>query len=132
MANVLARLTMTWVPPRARHSPTREPSAIEPAGERIPVFTSPKALTFPIVTGLVKAAWDTLKAVQLDWASSPLVPLVMCVALGMAITVANLLEEKPKPMGWVLGLAVGLLNSLVICGAVLGIPVSAAPNVGGG
>jgi hypothetical protein len=88
-----------------------------------------------VIVVLVKGAWAALQGLQVSWAESRVVPLVLCLLLGMALTVANLLEEKPKPTGWVIGLLVGLLNSLVTFGAVLGIPASNAggppPSTGG-
>jgi len=131
VANLLARLTMAKVP--AQPAGTNERGGAPPApqpSDQIPIFTNPKALTFPIVVGLVKGAWEALKALQTSWASSPVVPFVMCLVLGMAITVANLIEEKPKPTGWVIGLCVGLLNSLVIFGAVMGISGQGRPGNG--
>src|SRR5262249_9937845 len=113
MANFLARWTMDWVPTAApRAVPREEAGGPEvPPGEPVPIFTNPKALTFPIIVGLVKGAWEALKALQQPWISYPWIPFGLCLALGLAITVANLIEENPKPIGWVLGVCVGLLNS---------------------
>ncbi len=121
MANLLARLTMDWVPVSGRRTRAPGPPGAPP-GEHIPIFTNPKALTFPIVVGLSKAAWEALKALPAPWLASAWVPFVICMAFGMTIAVTNLLEEKPPPPRWALGFFAGLLNSCVIFGAVMGIP----------
>jgi hypothetical protein len=126
----LAALTMPAVRPKPRAAEILRRETSDSHRERVEetertsIYIHPKALTFPIAVALVKGSWEVLKLVFGANAESLMFPLGACLILGMLITVSNLIEEKPPYIGWALGLAVGLLNSLVICGAVIGISKS--------
>ena len=129
----IARLTMVWPRGERRAEILREsgkpkvaPKA--PEGQPTSIYISPKALTYPILVGVVKVAWAVLIAVLGSVAETKFIPLAICVVLGMLITVANLQEEKPSLVYWAIGLGIGLLNSLVVCGAVLGISTGRGVN----
>jgi hypothetical protein len=100
--------------------------AAEPGREsgkqmEVPIFINPKALTFPVLVGLVKGAWASASLLQVSWATSVFLPLIICLLLGILIAVANLLEQNLRFIDWIIGVAIGLLNSLVVFGAVMGI-----------
>jgi hypothetical protein len=133
MLNLLARLTMQKIPVRGtvvetqglRKPPAPAPAA-EPAGgleeARATVFASPKSLAFPVLVALVKGAWEASKLLPVGFVYTIWPPFWACIILGMLITISNLTQEKQlNAMGWILGVGVGALNSLVVFGAVMGI-----------
>lgn len=128
MANLLARLTMANVPGartgRLFGLGSDEKEGTAQANDLSPIFIHPKAISFPVAVGLVKGAWEAAKSSPISWLHSPWFPLGACIAIGLLIAVSNLLELKAKPLAWVIGLIVGGLNSLVVFGAVMGIPGS--------
>lgn len=126
MANLIARLTMIAQPAAEREVSAqglrKNVSAKTASIDRIPIITNYKSLTYPIVIALVKAAWEAIKLIPAPWVTSAWLPLTLCLALGILIGVSNLATEKPPLFGWFLGLFLALLNSLVMFGAVMGIP----------
>lgn len=89
--------------------------------ENISIITNPKALTFPLIVGFVKVGWEGLKILPISNFASNWIPFVLCVFLGMTIAVTNLSEEKPSKVGWFIGLALGLIQCLMIFAAVMGV-----------
>ena len=87
----------------------------------VPIFIHPKALTFPILVGLVKGAWLAASQLPIAWPASIWFPFSLCILLGLLIAVSNLTEQKLRFSSWALGVSIGLLNSLVVFGAVIGI-----------
>jgi len=99
-----------------------EPGKEQQKEIEVPIFINLKALTFPVLVGLVKGAWAAASLLPVTWATSVFVPLIMCLVLGILIAISNLLEQNLRVIDWVAGIAIGLLNSLVVFGAVMGIP----------
>jgi hypothetical protein len=89
------------------------------------IFISYRSLTFPAAAALVKTAWAALQAAMIPGIGGVWFPLTACLILGVLIALANLSEEKPKPLGWVIGLVIAVLNSLVLFAAVLGVSKAA-------
>jgi hypothetical protein len=113
----------TAVPDQSKKSGTNNQSVAATAGgdEKISIITNPRALTFPIVVGLVKAGWEGLKMLPVPQLTSIWLPFALCVLLGMVIACMNLSEEKPGKGGWALGLVLGLVQCLMLFAAVMGI-----------
>lgn len=99
-----------------------ETTKAERSGAEIPIFINPKALTFPVLVGLVKGAWASAVLLPVGWVTSVFVPLTMCIVLGLLIAVSNLLDQKLRFVDWISGVLIGLCNSMVIFGAVMAIP----------
>ena len=91
--------------------------------ESVAFFGNPRALTFPVIVGLVKGAWAALQGFTPSLSQATWIPLLLCLALGMLVTIAGLADQRPslKPLNWLIGLVVGFLNCLVMFGAVLSI-----------
>ena len=70
---------------------------------------------------MVKTAWEAAKILPVPWATSIWFPFGTCLFLVLLITISTLIEEKPTIYGWIFGLFIGLLNSLVVFAAVMGI-----------
>jgi hypothetical protein len=133
MFDLIATLTMARIPKPSTKVDIQELKAAapaEPSGsgtDRFPIFTNPKAIQFPILVGLVKGAWLAAKALPPAstaevWLTSVWFPFAFSIFLGLLIAISNLIDEKPTIIGWIFGLAVGFLNSMVVFGAVMGIP----------
>jgi hypothetical protein len=120
----IARLTMSR--PKGSELLVLPAEPIKERGKQmeVPIFINPKALTFPVLVGLVKGAWASASLLPVSWATSVFVPLIMCLVLGILIAISNLLEQNLRVIDWITGIAMGLLNSLVVFGAVMGIPRS--------
>jgi len=88
---------------------------------KIPIFIHPKALTFPILVALVKSAWTAASVLPVAWSRTVWFPFGSCILLGLLIAVSNLAEEKARASEWISGIIIGLLKSLVVFGAVVGI-----------
>ena len=99
-------------------SSTPAPTGTE---NRVAIITNPKALTFPLVVAIVKTAWEGLKMLPVESLSSIWVPFILTMALGFIITIYNLSEEKPSTGGWVTGITLGLVQSIMLFSAVMGI-----------
>jgi hypothetical protein len=109
-------------PPAELQAEDKEAPPAKVEGPREAIFIDYRTLTFSAAVGLVQMAWLGLQAVEPSWFASRWWPLGMCLAIGMLVTVANLVDQKVvKRIDWVGGLLVGLLNSIVMCAAVLGI-----------
>jgi hypothetical protein len=124
MARWIAKLTMAGVAPAKTAGAEGKDVAggNKPAEEqRISVFTRPQALTYPVAVALVKGGWEAVKTLHVGWLASPWVPLLTCLVIGGVIAWDNLRTEKPGAPMYVLGVVVGILNSLVMYAAVLGI-----------
>jgi hypothetical protein len=129
MFNFIARLTMPRLPEVPGKAVIQQDRAMAPAApsgngpERFPIFTNPKAIQFPVLVGLVKGAWVAAEALPPAGAclASVWFPFLSSVFLGLLIAISNLIEEKPKIIGWIFGLVVGFLNSMVVFGAVMGL-----------
>jgi hypothetical protein len=57
----------------------------------VPIFINLKALTFPILVGLIKGAWAAVSLLPVAWATSVFGPLIMALVLGILIAISNLL-----------------------------------------
>jgi hypothetical protein len=128
MLGFIARLTMARFP-RGTESDLlcqADDAGGTEEGTRVPIFIHPKALTFPIVVALVKGAWLAAATLPFQWAASRWFPFSACLILGLLVTISNLSEQKVRVLDWIFGLAIGILNSLVIFGAVVGIPMGKA------
>jgi|HubBroStandDraft_1064217.scaffolds.fasta_scaffold55900_2 hypothetical protein len=120
----IANWTMVRAEPAAPLVHVAAPGKAAPKRDRsndIPIFIHPKALTFPILVGLVKGAWLAVSQLPVAWPSSIWFPFSMCLLLGLLIAISNLTEQKLRFSAWALGVSIGLLNSLVVFGAVIGI-----------
>lgn len=123
MLGAIARMTMATIQTPSGGVVRQADSAAAADQETtVPIFINPKALTFPILVALVKGAWTALALLPSHLTSSIWFPFVACLALGLLVAISNLLEQKAKLMDWIFGLVIGLLNSLVIFGAVVAIP----------
>jgi len=118
----IAKLTMSRPQGLAPLVLPAEPGKEQQKEIEVPIFINLKALTFPVLVGLVKGAWAAASLLPVTWATSVFVPLIMCLVLGILIAISNLLEQNLRVIDWVAGIAIGLLNSLVVFGAVMGIP----------
>ncbi|MFN6572039.1 hypothetical protein [Dendronalium sp. ChiSLP03b] len=121
MTNWLAKLTMISLKPRFGQKNPLEEQLTE---DKVPIFTNVKSLTFPGLVLLVKGAWLSLQQLPISWANSKWIPFLFCILFGLVIAISNLKEEKPSPRydQWFLGILIALFNSLVIFGAVVGVP----------
>lgn len=89
------------------------------------VFVSPQSLTFPVAVLLIGGAWAAVRQLSADWGSHKWVPFGMSLIVGGVISIPAILDEVGANPGrktfiWIRGIVVGLLNSLVLFGAVLG------------
>lgn len=130
MLRTIANWTMLKVPSTKRYVIAQ--SIVEENGSthiggtpdvvKASVFASPKSLSFPILVALIKGAWEAAKVLPAPVLNTMWFPFLAALILGMLITISNLNEEKPSTTGWVIGMVIGLLNSLVVFGAIIGIP----------
>ncbi len=131
MRNLLSQLTMVAVPPEGNQEEERvgqvnaksiaKSEYAKPRLQRVSIFISPQALTFPVAVALVKIAWEGFKKLPVLWADTLWLPFAACLLIGLIITIDNLRTEKLSLPMYALGLFVGLLNSCVMFAAVLGI-----------
>ena len=86
------------------------------------VFIDYKALTYPVLLGLIRGSWEGLKLLQAPWTQSLYTPFVISIILGILITYSTLEQRDPTPkiLDWIAGFFVGLLNSCIIFSAVVG------------
>lgn len=89
----------------------------------VPIFIHPRALTYPIMVALVKGGWSAMALLPLRSTSSIWFPFIASLLLGILVAISNLTDQRAKLLEWIVGLVIGLLNSLVIFGAVVSIPV---------
>jgi hypothetical protein len=131
MANLLTRLTTIGVAslplPQERTAEILGRQQARVAGPdqapepRVSIFINPQALTFPVAVALVKGAWEGLKLTPLPAAGTTWFPFLACLVIGVLITVDNLMAETMTRSIRGLGVIIGILNSLVMFAAVLGI-----------
>lgn len=124
MADFLTHLTMapvrTFVAPEALADAA--PPQAHPDVTNVPIYSNFKALQFPGIAALVKTVWLILgTATHMPVFTSVWFPLIVCVALGLLITINDLQAQKGTWLQNVGGLLVGVLNSIVVFGAVVGI-----------
>jgi hypothetical protein len=125
MANLLARMTTIGVAPAGEPAAevfgTKKGAPDRAPGTRVSIFINPQALTFPMAVGLVKGGWEALKHAPLPGMETTWFPFGACLAIGVIITINNLTAQKmTTSMRW-LGVFIGILNSLVMFSAVLGV-----------
>ncbi|WP_392477964.1 hypothetical protein [Nostoc sp. C110] len=90
----------------------------------IPVFINLRALTFPVLVGIVKSTWEGIKLLPLpsDWSQSTLVPFLLCITFGILICISNISEEKkPGIFSWISGIIMSIISSIVVFTSVIGI-----------
>lgn len=131
MQSLLSRLTMVSVSRDAKTEDERtgevfakKPAgaqATKPSADQIAIFIRPQALTFPIVVGVVKVAWEGFMRLPVSWAGSLWVPFAACLFIGFVITIESVRIEKLSIPMSTLGVFIGILNSFVMFAAVLGI-----------
>lgn len=94
-------------------------------GEPVGIFITPKSLTtFPTASFVVTLLGILAKTLFPTWATSHWVPIVISLFVGSIILVATTLEPSLRPrswQGWFLAIAVGLINSLYLAAAALGL-----------
>lgn len=131
MLSLLARLTTAQVPaPALARLPDASakrflidlPAQTPPAAATsVPIYSNFKALTFPILVGLVKGAWTGVKLLPVPWFATMWFPFVACMVLGLLITASDVQVQKGTLLQTLGNIAVGILNSIVTFAAVLGI-----------
>jgi len=88
------------------------------------VFVDPKALaSFPIAAGVVATISKIILAAR-PGANMLWVALAVSIAIGGLMIVITTADKPSRPQGavrWVITIAVGLINSLLLCAAVIGV-----------
>jgi hypothetical protein len=110
-----------------RRLTTIQPVTTLSVGGNNSIFASPQALTFPMSVGLIGGAWGALQFLGTGWTKSEWIPFAMSLIIGATITFPAVWDEVQKQTEpvyrgyvWFRGSGVGLLNSLVLFGAVAG------------
>jgi hypothetical protein len=105
---------------------TKEPQGTVTSGPTspettVPIFVTPKSLTFPGVGLLTGFTWSTLKYASPEYFSSPFVALVIALVFGTFVTYASVNDPRThqthhdKVVSW----GIGLINSLCLWGICL-------------
>lgn len=130
IAKLIAKLTMVQYSQRsvfigrANKEQTEESPINSTSITNIPVFINLRALTFPVLVGIVKSTWEGIKLLPLpsDWSQSTLVPFLLSITFGILICVSNISEEnKPGIFGWVSGIIMAVISSIVVFTSVIGV-----------
>lgn len=92
---------------------------------KVSEFLTVQSLTnFAAMTGAITVAWKALKAVSASTFTTQWTPFAMALAW-LAVSLISSAAQEPKVRAslgfWVTGIFIGLLNSLVLFGAVIGI-----------
>ena len=89
--------------------------------------TTATLATFPVASGVITVIWKLLEAVvpNAPAIKSPIVPLVLAILLGAYFVYLDLTDsgqaEQPKTRNIIQKCVIGLINSLFLAAAVLGI-----------
>jgi len=101
---------------------------VSKVGNRQNVFVTPASLaTFPVASGVITVVWKLLRVLVPNMAAieSPIIPLVLALLIGVLLVYIDLTDpEQAKPptkRDKIVASVVGLINSLFLTAAVLGI-----------
>ena len=110
--------------PRRTHLKGEALAAAAPDGA-VGVFITPKSLaTFPGASAGVVVIWALAKRLAPTWGASQWVPFIAAIAVGGVIFLSSVSDPDAAPKStaqWIVAVAIGFLNSLLLAAAALGI-----------
>jgi hypothetical protein len=127
---VKSALISNYTPPAEKG----EPGAVADAGKPAPVFISAQSLTaFPVSSLVTKLIWEILKRLDVPHAGGNMCVLVIALIVGGVLFLITIDDANSRPKGgiqWLIALFIGLVNSLFLFAAVIGLSVALPASTG--
>ena len=118
-----------WIEPpkKGKAIPTGE--ATQPG---LNVFLTPQSIaTFPVASLAVTIVWRLAAKLSPNHGKSSWVPVITALIIGGVIFMGGLSDEDTKPKStrpWIVSVVVGILNSLFLAAAALGLLAGLKPE----